>query len=218
MGGAAVSALAHHGDVKQVYAGGQGAGMEHHAAGGLVGHHVHTEDGVHVVHHAQLHQFLGAAGQGVFTVLEDELHIAGKGVAALHQQLGNAQQHSHVHIVTAAVHKAGVLAGKGQAGFFGDGQRVDVGADGDGLACALGAADVTHHGGGDGALDIRNAQFGELVKNQLAGAHLGAAQFGPAVYGAADLYQFVKTGLCSLIQFVHRGLLLRLRPKAANTY
>jgi len=76
--------------------------------------------------------------------LEDEHHAAVQGVAEAGQQLGGAEGHCHVGIVATGVRDAQGQGGVGPVGDFLNGQRIHVGAIGQG-GTRMGTLEDAHH-------------------------------------------------------------------------
>src|SRR5581483_10852137 len=89
---------------------------------------VRTDHHVDALQHADFHQFLRAAGEQLFGVLEDEAHFAAQLVAHSHQHGDGAEQLRRVAVVPAGVHHAGRLGDEVVAVLLVDRQRIDVGA------------------------------------------------------------------------------------------
>ena len=183
VGHGGVAALAGDEDAKFVAAGHDGAGGNSQGAFGHAGPVVHAEDGFG-------REFLkeavgnhgGRAAAAFFGGLEDEVDGAVE-VAVGGQVLGGGQQGGGVAVVAAAVHLAGHAAGVGEGVGLGHGQRVHVGAQGDGAAAAAGVApeDDADDAGFAHAAQGGDAPFGEFLHDQLGGAVLFVGGFGVGV-------------------------------------
>jgi len=161
---------------------------------GQQGVDVEAEHGIGAGEFAAFHDELstgltgdGAAHGAFFRGLENEFDGALE-IRAL-QQVGRAEEHGRVDVVPAGVHDALRLGGKGNAGFFGDGQGVHIGAKDDGWAFAFcDRADDA----GEGDAFGRDGQFAELRFDECGGLELGEAEFGILVQVAADRDEFVE--------------------------
>ena len=119
--------------------------------------HAEQRRELHALKQPLLHH-MPRTDHGLLGGLEEEENIARDLLAALCQQLRRAEQHRRVDVVAAGVHDALVHAGKRKAGLLMDGQRVDIGAEGDALTGAFGAVDQADDGGGQRLLNLVGAQ------------------------------------------------------------
>ena len=89
-------------------------------------------DFVYLIHKSIFTKGLCAA-QDLLSGLEDKLHAASKVLFHSLQCLGSSQQHRCMSIVSAGMHFTRMRRGIGQTGFFLNGKRIKVSADGDSL-------------------------------------------------------------------------------------
>ena len=169
-----------------------------------------AEDGVNVraFHHPRGNELARAAGHRVLARLKDELDGTGELVAHMAERLGRAEQHRRVQVVAAGVHDALVHAGKRKAGLLMDGQRVDIGTEGDALAGAFGAVDQADDGGGQRLLNLIDAHLLQLTADQGTGAHLGHADLGVGMDVTADGNQLIKNTFYKTLNLRHNSILL----------
>ena len=132
-----------------------------------------TVDGIHALKGAGLDHGKGTDGD-LLGGLEDDADLTNQRIGGVAQDAHGAEHHSHMRVVAARMHDAGVLGGEGKARLLGDGQRVHVGAQGDAArrrAIGVVSAGRSADDGGDDAviveLSIRNAQLIELFAQQL---------------------------------------------------
>ena len=120
------------------------------------------------IHHAVLDHFVAAAA-ALFGRLEDHGDRA-REIARLGKIFGRTQQHGGVAVMAAGVHLAWGLRGVGLAGGLGDRQRVHVGAQADGGAAALAAAnDADDAGLADAGHHLVAAEFLQLLGDEGRG-------------------------------------------------
>ena len=156
-----------------------------------------------IFHDALLHQFLGTAGQSVFTVLEDQLHSAAEFVPQGAQQSGSTQQHGSVHIMAAGMHHVGHLAGKGQAGLLLHGQSVYIRPQGHAAARTLFAMDQRHDSGGYRGLDLIYAVFCQLFPDEGGGHELVAPDLRMPMDLPPNVHDLIIAGLGSFLDNAH---------------
>ena len=202
MGGTAVTALAVDRQFEVPAGSHQRAGHDADPAFLRVAPDVHAHDGIRpgIIQRTGVDHVLGAV---IFLVrLEQEHDSAGDLFAVVRHQPRGRQQASHVVIVAAGVHDAGVLGSKRQTCLFLDGQRVDVGTHAEGLA----RLSTLQHA--DDACRQAPAHFHaqrlQLVFDLLRRAEFLRAHFGMRVEIAAERDQ-VRGKFCDLFSQVHSG-------------
>jgi hypothetical protein len=167
------------GDVRRVAGGHEGPAAEAEIAGRHARVVVQAEDGVarKALEQAVFDHALRATAQpGFFGRLEHQVHRAAE-VARARQLLRRAQQHGGVAVVAAGMHHAGVAAGVGLAGGFGDGQGVHVGAHGHAARARAPRAQRAHHAVAADAACHRPAPVAQVARHQRGRVRFLERQF-----------------------------------------
>ena len=186
VGAGGVAGAAGQDDVELVGRGGGGAAGVAESADRHFGAVVEGEGEVGAVGGTGFDHGLGAALDGFLGGLEDEADAAVEAGREADEDLADAEEGRGMDVVAAGVHAAGDCAGEGQAGLFGDGQGVHVGADEEGgtggAAFDLGGNAVAADAG------FRDeAEAAEVGSDQGGGAWCVHAEFGVGVDVAADV-------------------------------
>lgn len=190
VGACAVARFAGDRDFKIVGGSGEGALAQTDDACGNGGKGVDAKDGGDVFHDAIFDHPPCALG-GFFGGLEEEAGGAGEGgvvgLGEFGEDHGGAEADGGVGIVAAGVHDAGAFGGEGEVCFFGDGQSVHVGADGEDVAVGFGFAGEFGDDAGfaDHFLNVE-AAGGKDAGDVGGGFVFLAAEFGMGVNVAAD--------------------------------
>lgn len=118
---------------------------------------------VNALHHTGCNHFRCTARREFFCVLEQKAHLAGELAAQGADYFGGCQKDGRMSIMAARVHDPRPCGFEGDICLLVDGQRVDVGTNGNGPSGFLSAHDG-HHAGG------RGARVGNAVKGVQHGA------------------------------------------------
>ena len=124
------------------------------------------DDFIHAIHKTGVTDGLCTA-QDLLGRLEDKLHTALDILFHSFQRLDSTQQHSRMGIVAAGMHFAGMGRCIAKAGFFLDGQRIIISADGDGLA----AHTLVQGGNNTGLTNFRGVRHTDGI--QFSGNNCG---------------------------------------------
>ena len=164
---------------------------------------MHAEDGGNVSECAFLDVVAGL-GADLFCHLEKELHGAVDLFPMLGQDLRRAKEHGGVTVVAAGVHDACIPGGVGlcEVGFL-NGEGIDIGTKGDGLAGVFPMDDTDAAGDvvpGEDLVDSHLLKFGHDV---LRGIHLMISQLGMGVEIAALAHDVVFFCECQCFRVDH---------------
>lgn len=171
-----VAAAAAECDSEGVGGGEEGTGAAGEAADGEGGPAVEAVDGVDLgadaaVENAGLDHAFGPPA-AFFGGLEQQFDANVEGVDGSLEDGGGEEEVGGVSVVSAGVHSPGAGGGVGEAGGFGDGEGVDVGAEGD---AGFGAVAEDGHGRGGSAVDAGgegDAEACELATDRFGGVEL----------------------------------------------
>ena len=113
---------------------------------------MHAENGVHIIQ-ATLFHIMTGFGADFFPHLEQQFHLAWKGIPVGAEDFGRSQEHGRMAVVPAGMHDPGILGsiGFGQIRLL-DGQGIDVRPEHQCLSRPLGPLD-----GADAAGDVRES-------------------------------------------------------------
>ena len=145
-----------------------------------------ADDLIDPIHHALSHHFLGTAGRELLGVLKNEAHFAAQLVAMTREQGDQTEGDRGVSIVSAGVHRPVGLRPVFDVILLVNGERVDVGANGEYRTGATGA-ETRHHARLGGTRDLEVADLLQHLPDESRGLVLVERDFGPTVQRPAPV-------------------------------